>query len=51
MLANRVHPNQVRELRVAHTDVSGDALSETDASPVAEHSRHMDDNVLAVLLV
>jgi hypothetical protein len=51
VLPNRVHPDKIWELRVSHANVSRDALCEANASPVAEHSRHVRDDVLAVLMI
>jgi hypothetical protein len=48
--ANWVHPDAVRELRIPHADVAGDALGETIPRPVAEHGGHVHADVLAMLL-
>ncbi len=50
MAPNRVHPDAVGELGVAHADMARDALGEADASPVPEDGGHVQDDVLAVLL-
>lgn len=45
-----VHPNQPVVLGVADADVAGDALCKSYARPVPKHGRHVDDNVLPVLV-
>ena len=51
MLANGVHPDEVVMLRILDADVTRDTLSEANASPVAEDSRHVKGDVPAVLII
>lgn len=46
-----VHPDEMWELRVADTDVARDALSIATAGPAAEHGRHVQQDMLPVLMV
>jgi hypothetical protein len=50
MFANGIHPDQTWELWIADRNVAGDALRVTIASPVAEDGRHMQHDMLAVLV-
>lgn len=51
MASERVHPDVVRVLWVAHRDVTGHALGEAAAREVAEDSSSMHEDVPAVLSV
>lgn len=50
MLADGVHPDEIRELWVTDGDVAGDALGVAVAGPVAEDGGHVQHNMLAVLV-
>lgn len=44
----RVHPDGIGELRISYTDVATHTLCEAFACKVAEHSGHMNEDVLAL---
>jgi hypothetical protein len=50
VLANGVHPHQMRELGVADTDVTGDALGEAHTCPITEDGSHVEGNVTTMLI-
>lgn len=47
--AERVHPDVVGELWVAHRDVAAHAFGEAFARPVAEDGGHVDEDVAPFL--
>ena len=51
VFSDRIHPNEVWELGVPHTDVARDAFCVAIPGPIAENSGHMHHNVFAMLIV